>query len=98
MNSRRRIASPPRLHYNGITAGIWDQRNGAKRPFAPQQFLAAHVRFGSFSTISVTWLDVRFTPNSDRLLRRREVTLCAISDQSAVQQNCGLFDHLVGNS
>jgi hypothetical protein len=30
--------------------------------------------------------DVRFTPNSDRLLRCREMTLCAISDQSAVQQ------------
>jgi hypothetical protein len=30
--------------------------------------------------------DVRFTPDSDRLLRCREMTLCAISDQSAVQQ------------
>jgi hypothetical protein len=31
--------------------------------------------------------DVRFTPKSDRLLRGSKVTLCAISDQSAVQQN-----------
>jgi hypothetical protein len=34
--------------------------------------------------------DVRFTPESDRLLQRREMTLCAISDQSALQ-------HLVGS-
>jgi len=32
------------------------------------------------------WADVRFAPQSDRLLRRREMTLCAINDQSAVQQ------------
>jgi hypothetical protein len=31
--------------------------------------------------------DVRFTPNSDRLLRCREMTLCANTDQSAPQQN-----------
>jgi hypothetical protein len=31
--------------------------------------------------------DVRYYPKSDRLLRRRKVTLCAISDQSAAQQN-----------
>ena len=30
--------------------------------------------------------DVRFTPESDRLLQRRGMTLCAISDQSALQQ------------
>ena len=29
------------------------------------------------------FLDVRSAPESDHLLRRREVTLCAISDQSA---------------
>jgi hypothetical protein len=38
------------------------------------------------SVISGALADVRFTPESDRLLRRREMTLCAISDQSAVQQ------------
>jgi hypothetical protein len=42
-----------------------------------------------------TLADVRFTPNSDRLLRCHEVTLRAISDQSALQQEAGLFDHLV---
>jgi hypothetical protein len=31
-------------------------------------------------------LQCRFTPQSDRLLHRREMTLCAISDQSALQQ------------
>jgi hypothetical protein len=31
--------------------------------------------------------DVRFTPESDHLLRRREMTLCANTDQSAAQQN-----------
>jgi hypothetical protein len=34
----------------------------------------------------VSWPDVRFTPESDRSLRRREMTLCAITDQSAVHQ------------
>jgi hypothetical protein len=33
------------------------------------------------------FFDVRFAPNSDHLLRCREVTLCAISDQSAAQQS-----------
>ena len=32
------------------------------------------------------FFDVRFTPNNDRSLRRREMTLCANSDQSAPQQ------------
>ena len=36
------------------------------------------------------------TPEGDRLLRSNEVTLCAISDQSALRQNTSLFDHLVG--
>jgi hypothetical protein len=31
-------------------------------------------------------MDVRFTPESDRLLRSSEVSLCAKSDQSAPQQ------------
>ena len=39
---------------------------------------------------------VPFTPKSDRLLRCREMTLCAISDRSALQQNYALFDNLVG--
>ena len=43
--------------------------------------------------LGANFYDVRFTPESDRLLHCREVTLCAISDQSAVQQ---LFDHFVG--
>jgi hypothetical protein len=46
--------------------------------------------------LGANFYDVRFTPESDRLLHCREVTLCAISDQSAVQQNRPLFDHLVG--
>jgi hypothetical protein len=40
--------------------------------------------------------DVRFYPNSDRLLRSSEVTLCAKSAHSALRQRL-LFDHLVGN-
>src|SRR6516164_4137121 len=38
----------------------------------------------------------RFGPESDRLLQRREMTLCAISDQSALQQN-SVFDHPDGD-
>jgi hypothetical protein len=49
-------------------------------------FLGAHVRYGSKATISGYPRDVRFTPNSDRLLRCREMTLCAKSRHYAVQQ------------
>ena len=38
------------------------------------------------SVISNVLADVRFTPESDRFGASRKVTLCAISDQSAVQQ------------
>jgi len=38
------------------------------------------------SDVFAVLADVCFTPESDRLLRCRETTLCAISDQSAVQQ------------
>ena len=54
--------------------------------FARQQFPAAHVRFGSFSTALDHRADVCFPPESDHLLRRHEMTLCAISDQSALRQ------------
>jgi hypothetical protein len=37
--------------------------------------------------VAKRFLDVRFCPQSDRLLRSREMTLSAINDQSAVQQN-----------
>jgi len=40
----------------------------------------------SLASFSAPWHDVRFTPESDRLLRSGEMTLCAISDQSALQQ------------
>ena len=48
------------------------------------------------SVVSDLCGDVRFTPESDRSLRCREMTLCAISDQSGLQQNYALFDNLVG--
>jgi hypothetical protein len=38
------------------------------------------------SDVSGALADVGFYPESDRLLRRRKMTLCAISDQSAPQQ------------
>ena len=42
-----------------------------------------------------TRTDVRFAPQSDRLLRCREMTLCAISDQSALQQK---YDYSITSS
>jgi len=59
--------------------------------------VTAYVGFGLKATPLTLCGDVRFTPESDRLLRRREVTLCAISDQSAAQQKEVLFDHLSGS-
>ena len=46
------------------------------------------------SVISGRGTDVSFTPNSDRDSDWLW-SLSAISDQSAVQQECGLFDHFV---
>src|SRR5262245_38701881 len=43
----------------------------------------------------VATFDVRFTPNSDTKSGHSRCPLCAISDQSAPQQNSSLFDHFV---
>jgi hypothetical protein len=40
--------------------------------------------------------DVRFAPESDHLLRSSEMTLCAISDRSAVQQYSAIQLRLTG--
>jgi hypothetical protein len=50
--------------------------------------LTARCPLWVISVFSKRGTDVGFTPNSDRSLRRREMTLCAISDQSAPQQIC----------
>jgi hypothetical protein len=42
--------------------------------------------------------NVRCYSKSDRILRRSEMTLCAISGLNAPQQTASLFDHLVGAS
>ena len=52
---------------------------------AVQQIRSSNVRFGSKADIPGVE-PIRFYPQSDRLLRRREMTLSAISDQSATQQ------------
>jgi hypothetical protein len=54
--------------------------------------LRAKYRNGSKATLSTPPGDVRFTPESDRLVRSSEVTLCAISDQSAPQQDLGKLE------
>src|SRR6516164_156027 len=58
------------------------------RHCAPQQKAGEKCRNRSFASLLAPRPDVhvRFTSNSDRLLRRREMTLCANTDQSAVQQ------------
>ena len=53
-------------------------------------------REGSKADIAPCGTHVRYYPQSGRLLRCHEMTLCAITDQSAVQQNTVLFDHLIG--
>jgi hypothetical protein len=70
---------------------------GLQSDFAEQQFNEPKCRNGSKTSFPTRSRDVRFTPESDRLLRRKEMTLCAISDQSAVQQNSASLDHLVGD-
>jgi hypothetical protein len=64
--------------------------------FAQQQTRDYECPLWVISGVLGALADVRFTPESDRLLQRREMTLCAISDQSAPQQNRTLFDELVG--
>src|SRR6516164_10240012 len=46
------------------------------------------------SVISKRGTDVGFTPKSGHQSGRDRCPLCAISDQSALQQNDTLFDHL----
>jgi len=60
---------------------------GSRIIFAQQHFSGPKCRDGSKATMSVPRHDVRYSPNSDHLLRGSKVTLCAISDQSAMQQN-----------
>jgi hypothetical protein len=57
------------------------------RAVARQQFDASDGRNGSKASFPTRTCHVRYYPNSDRLVQRREMTLCAISDQSAAQQN-----------
>ena len=79
MKSRRRIASPPRLHYGGITAGIWDQRNEAKRPVCNATISSCSCPLWVKSVVSDAPADVHFEPLATKVQRTK----------------CGLFDHLV---
>jgi hypothetical protein len=65
---------------------------GQRDPFATQQFLAAHVRFGSKADIALGPRHVRFTPESGHSLRRRRYLLSAKSGLMHL-----LFDHLIGD-
>jgi hypothetical protein len=49
---------------------------------------ASNVRFGSIASDQAgsSLPDVRFTSNSDKLVRRNEVTLCAITGREQMQQ------------
>jgi len=49
---------------------------GLKHRFVPQRFSGATWRNGSKAAFPTQSSDVRFTPESDRLLRCREMTLC----------------------
>jgi hypothetical protein len=54
--------------------------------FCAAKILRRECRFRVKSRHSGRGTDVRYYPESDRLLRRSEMTLCANSDQSAPQQ------------
>jgi len=88
MKRRRRIARPQAQDYvtrqlqqgialRGMRFRVTSQSSNRELPI---------VAFGSKASFLTLCGDVRFTPESDQLLRCREMTLCAISDQSAVQQ------------
>jgi hypothetical protein len=55
--------------------------------FCAAKILRRECRFRVISVISSRGTDVRFTPNSDRLLRGSEVTLCAISERECGATN-----------
>jgi hypothetical protein len=54
---------------------------GRKHHFAQQQFDMLEGRNGSKASFLPPGGEVRFAPESDHLLHRREMTRCAISDQ-----------------
>jgi hypothetical protein len=55
---------------------------GQRDPFATQQFLAAHVRFGSKADIAVRPRNVCFTPESRHSSAQLPCPLCAKSGHS----------------
>jgi hypothetical protein len=86
---------------NDSTEWLWACRATATAGELPNSLRSAVIGGGEVSkrVISVVLgvrADVRYYPKSDRLLRRRELTLCANTDQSAVQQNNRLLDQRVG--
>jgi hypothetical protein len=89
----RKQAMPP----NAITAGFGGARNGVQRSFCATAIQRAEVSLWSMASRWAPSFEVRFNLQSDRLLRRREMTLCAITDQSASQQKGMLFDQLIGS-
>jgi hypothetical protein len=52
MKSRRRIGSPQGYNTMKLQQGFGISGMGQRDPFATQQFLAAHVRFGSLADIA----------------------------------------------
>jgi hypothetical protein len=62
------------------------QAKQVQPPMCGAKILSRRCRLWVISVVLGAPADVRFYPNSDRLLRRREMTLCANSDQSAAQQ------------
>jgi hypothetical protein len=66
--------------------------------FARQQFLAAHVRFGSLPDIHLPSAVVRFTPESGHWLRPLGCPLCAKSGHSELRQKMMAVQFLLNGS
>jgi hypothetical protein len=87
MKSRRRIASPKAQERRlpiGLQQGFAISGMGFRHQFAQQQFSGPKCRNGSKATFSVPLADVRFTPESDRLLPFTSFSAAAIPGPGAV--------------
>ena len=81
---------------HGITARIYDQRNGIQWSICTSKILGRTSRIRVKSDVLADPARCPFAPESGHGAGTPQCPLCAKGDRSAVQQKCPLFDQLSG--
>ena len=68
---------------------------GLRHHFAEQQFLAAHVRYGSLASFWALWPMSAFTPKADMARILGDVRFVPKADIPRCGKKLVLFDHIV---